>query len=128
MADYRMRGWQNVLGNYVYWVSAGQPDWTGAQSGYPQAQIDDAVVVAVIATGGGVDPGQGGGEFEYPPMTMEPYNPAAIDIDSVDQPDPPNPGYFYPDMMTEHDGPKVESMITFTGWNTGDMIPMAEHP
>lgn len=52
MANYEMRAWHTVLTKRVYWVS-GDPDFTGANSGYTPGDLTDIVVYAVIATGEG---------------------------------------------------------------------------
>lgn len=129
MANYWMKAWNTVLTDTVHWLSYGQPDPTGSESGYPPAQLIGIVVREVIPTTG-VDPGQGGGTWEYPKMSMEPYNPPAIDIEASDFPDPPNPGFVYLTYMTEAAGPAVGTMATMpTNFGTGDLTAlMAEYP
>jgi len=126
VANYNMMAYDTVLTKTVFWFESGAP----GTANYTEGNPGDLIHIAVrrVIPGSGTTPGQGGGEWEYPPMTLESYNPPAIDIEATDHPNPPNPGYLYPTMMTEHDGSKVESMMTLTDWNTGDMTPMAEHP
>jgi len=127
MADYRMRGWQNDLLVYHYWKAGGAPDWTGAQSGYPEAQIDDAIVVEVIPTSG-VEPGQGGGDWDYPGMSLEEYNPPALALADTDF-GGDNPGFLYTGYMAEGDPSKTETTLGTSHWNTGDLTDlMSEYP
>lgn len=128
MADYTMRAWQTVTLEYVSWFSAGQPDWTGAFSGQPPAELADIIVLRFVPTSG-VEPGQGGGSWEYPPMDVDVYAPADVAIDATDIPDPPAPGLFYENFMTEGAGLAVLSMATLNHYNLGDLTDlMAEHP
>lgn len=129
MANYWMKAWNTVLVDTVHWLSYGQPDPTGSESGYPPVQLVGTIVREVIATTG-VDPGQGGGTWEYPPMSTEPYAPPPIDSAASDWPDPPNPGFFYENDMVEGIGPAVGTMATMpANFGTGDLTDlMSEYP
>lgn len=129
MANYLMRGWYTIGAEYIYWISAGQPDFTGANSGYPPGDVTDEMVLQVIPTTG-VDPGSGGGDWDYPPMDELPYNPPAEDLETTDSPQPPHPGLEYTGFMSEGDGIFVQSMATQTqGYNVGDLTDlMSEFP
>jgi len=124
MANYWMKAWQNVLLTTVHWLAEGQPDWLGTFSGQPPAQLDDIIVLQVIQTAG-VEPGTGGGPWQYPGMTLEPYDPAAIDLDSEFA----KFEYDYADFMTEGDAPSGDLISTLaSGWGTGDLTDLYEHP
>lgn len=43
---YYQRAYNTVLGQYVYWTTAGYPDATGASSGYPVANLTAITVVS----------------------------------------------------------------------------------
>lgn len=129
MADYRMRAYHTVLTQHVFWVSGGAPDFTGASSGYTPGDLDDIVVQSVIPTTG-TTPGTGGGDWEKPPMSDEPYAPPAQDMEANSAPQPPHPGFVYTGFMTEGDGVATKAMATQTqGYNVGDLTDlMVEFP
>jgi hypothetical protein len=41
-----MRAWHTPLARHVYWAVTGQPDSTGAQSGYTPADLSDILIVS----------------------------------------------------------------------------------
>lgn len=108
MANYRMRSYNTVLGYHVYWVAPGAPDFSGSGSGYPPIQLVDIIVNNVIFVGG-VTPGEGGGDWEFPPMSEEPYDPLPVDMISTF-----DPYYQLGDLVTTELAPMATTLATQT--------------
>lgn len=48
---YVMRAYNTVLTQTVFWVSLGNPDFTGSQSAYPPVDLSDTILESVICPG-----------------------------------------------------------------------------